>query len=233
MDQQQNDNQQNYRYERKFNVLGLSPEYIEKIIKNHPAMFSEIFYKRYINNIYFDDYDFTGFYKNINGNYERIKYRIRWYGNFYGKIENPLLEIKIRRGYIGEKISYNLKPFEIFENVNINNIMTIILNSDLPEQVILYIKSQLPVVANRYARKYFKSADNKFRITLDTNISYYQLNGINLSFKHKLKDYDPVVLELKYDVEDEEYVSEITSLLPFRITRNSKYANAVEKLFLF
>ena len=44
-----------YRYERKFLVEALNRFDIEAIIKMHPSGFSEIYRERYINNIYFDD----------------------------------------------------------------------------------------------------------------------------------------------------------------------------------
>ncbi len=228
-----NNTETSYRYERKFNITGLSANEIESIVKNHPAMFSEIFHQRYINNIYFDDYNFSNFYQNINGNSKRIKYRIRWYGDFAGYIEKPFFEIKIRQGNIGEKPTYPLVPFNVYEGMPYNSIREIVLNSQLPDDIIFSFEFQKAVVANRYLRKYFKSADNKFRITLDSDISYYRLQGINLSFNHNFADFESVVIEIKYDIKDENSIMNITNFFPFRITKNSKYVNGIENMYLF
>ena len=55
------------RYETKFSILHLNPNEIENIIKTHPAMFHEIYFKRNVNNIYFDNSDLTSFKDNIEG----------------------------------------------------------------------------------------------------------------------------------------------------------------------
>ena len=44
-----------YRFERKSFIENLSVENLKHMIAMHPAMFSEIYYERYINNIYFAD----------------------------------------------------------------------------------------------------------------------------------------------------------------------------------
>ena len=43
------------RYETKFSIMDLNFYEIENIIRTHPAIFNKIFYKRRVNNIYFDD----------------------------------------------------------------------------------------------------------------------------------------------------------------------------------
>lgn len=226
-------NKNAYRYERKFNVVGLSAFEIENIVKKHPAMFSEIFKQRYINNIYFDDFNYSNFHQNLSGQAKRSKYRIRWYGDFKGNIEKPILEIKVRHGYVGKKPIYELAPFIIEDGISIKSITNSLKNSALPEEIALPLDFQKPVLANRYLRKYFKSADDKFRITIDSDISYFRLNNLNLSLNHKVVDYESVIMEIKYDVEDENSIMNVTSAFPFRISRNSKYANGIDALYLF
>ncbi len=222
-----------YRYERKFNVVGLSASEIENIVKIHPAMFSEIFHKRYVNNIYFDDFNYSNFLQNLSGQAKRNKYRIRWYGDFMGYIEKPVLEIKVRQGYVGKKPIFAIKPFIVKEDMNVDVILKSIDSSSLPDEVMLALNFQKPVLANRYLRKYFKSADDKFRITIDSDVSYFRMSGVNFSFKHKLTDFETIVMEIKYNIKDEDKISDITSAFPFRITRNSKYVNGIENLYLY
>ena len=44
-------------------------------------------------------------------------------------------------------------------------------------------------------------------------------------------DYDSVILELKYDQENDQEAQDITTIFPFRITKNSKYVTGVQKIF--
>ena len=47
---------------------------------------------------------------NLNGVQNRIKHRIRWYGEVI-KVEEPILEYKIKQGELGYKESYPLLGF--------------------------------------------------------------------------------------------------------------------------
>ena len=82
------------RYERKFVVENLDNGEIEYLIKHNPKMFSEIFYKRVVNNIYLDSLDFKNYKETLSGSAQRVKIRIRWYGKTFGLIRKPVLELK-------------------------------------------------------------------------------------------------------------------------------------------
>ena len=87
-----------YRYERKFFIDNMSKRKVESIIKLNPANFKEIYKERIINNIYLDSLSKNSYTDNIDGNMERTKSRIRWYGSSFGEIANPILEFKIKKG---------------------------------------------------------------------------------------------------------------------------------------
>ena len=59
------------RYETKFNVSHFNRNEIENIIKSHPSLFHEIYSKRSVNNIYFDNSDLSSFIDNIEGERDR------------------------------------------------------------------------------------------------------------------------------------------------------------------
>ena len=80
-------------------------------------LFSEIFTERRVNNIYLDSMTFANLKDNLNGVQNRIKHRIRWYGEDI-TIRNPILEYKIKRGELGYKEYYSLPGFELDETFN-------------------------------------------------------------------------------------------------------------------
>ena len=57
-----NKNSDTFRYERKFIISQLDRHHVETLIKNHPAMFSEIFHERSVNNIYFDTHQLKHYF---------------------------------------------------------------------------------------------------------------------------------------------------------------------------
>ena len=114
------------RFERKFVVSELTEQEIEHIIKMHPALFSEIFYERKVNNIYFDSAGLENFQNHLAGISSRLKIRIRWYGKMFGVIKAPVLEIKIKENEIGDKKIFCLKDFNLYRKFSINLIKEVV-----------------------------------------------------------------------------------------------------------
>jgi hypothetical protein len=216
-----------YRYEKKSHITELSKFEVENIVKMHPALFSPIYDERFINNIYFDSYNYNNFIDNIEGNTDRIKIRIRWYGNLFGQIDNPILEIKIKKGALGKKISVPISPFLFSRETNIIDILSSI--KYLKKDLNIDFQSLIPSLLNRYSRKYYQSSNKKFRITIDHKQSYYRINKKENSFLDNYYDHDSVIFELKYDQKYSEEAEFITTIFPFRITKNSKYVTGVMK----
>lgn len=221
-----------FRYERKFIAPGLSRQEIETLIKLHPAMFSEIYYARNVNNIYFDSMGLKNFFANIDGMQHRVKCRIRWYGDLFGHIDKPVLELKIKNGLMGKKESYLLQDFTLDQSFDLETLREVFRQSDLPEIVGLDLMMLQPALLNRYKRKYFQTADRKYRITVDTELEYYRIHPNRNTFLHCSKDDDNIVIELKYDKVGDPRAERISSSFPFRLARNSKYVNGIQRLLV-
>lgn len=223
--------EENYRYERKFFISELTVYEVEALVKLHPAMFSEIYYRRYVNNIYFDTAGTENYFDNVDGAEIRQKFRIRWYGDLFGFIEKPVLEIKRKKGLLGSKESYELRPFRIGDDPDFTVIAAAINASDIPERIKMGLKAMTPMLLNCYGRKYFLSADGSFRITLDTDLSFYPMAGRNNFFFHKWLDDLNVILEMKYERDKDHLADNVASAFPFRLTRSSKYVSGLEQLY--
>ncbi len=221
----------NYRYERKFAVSNLSFQGIDTIIKNHQAYFRDLFFPRYINNIYFDTQNLTHYNDNAVGKAHRRKYRIRWYKDLFGEVKIPILEIKIKKALLGTKKSFPLIPFNINKGFSSEDIKKVITNSNLPEWVVEDMRALYPTLLNRYKRKYYKDFSKNFRITVDTEIEYYRIANKSNSFIDNIKESQNIVVELKYDDKHNEKASQISSKFPFRMTKNSKYVNGIDCLW--
>jgi len=219
------------RYERKFFVSALTGEEIELLVKTHPAVFSEIYKERYVNNIYLDSRGRRNYFDSINGHNKRFKARIRWYGEMLGSIDRPVLEIKVKEGAVGKKLSFPLKPFSMKKGMG--EVFDALKKSGLPEAVKLRVDSFEPVFLNRFSRKYFLSADGGFRITMDRRMEFYHLTGEYGFSLHKMTDRLNTVLELKNGCDKEKRVSQITSRFPFRTTKSSKYIRGMQSLYSF
>lgn len=219
-----------FRYERKFVLQGTSGKNVELMVRMHPSIFREVYPERYVNNIYCDNLELSNCFDNIDGVLDRAKPRIRWYGNLLGIINDPILEIKRKRGFLGRKDYYRLKNFIIDEHFTIMKLRELYINSALPPEILSSILNFRPTLLNRYCRKYYLSDNKKYRITIDYGLEYYQPNYLMNLFCHKCTNSKDVILELKYDDEHDQTVANITNEFPFLLSKYSKYVNGIQAL---
>ncbi len=222
-----------YRKERKYALTDTDLGWVETVVRSHPSMFFRPFPARYINNIYFDTPSYGNYNDNQVGSPLRHKFRIRWYGEQFGLIEKPVLEIKIKKGCSGAKRHFSLTPILLEKGISKTDLKTVFAKSDLPLEIQESLKFLEPTLLNRYFRKYYLSANRKFRVTLDTQLRYTRISSHQNYFLRIAKNDSDVVMEMKYDVEDDQAAGRVSSGFPFRLTKNSKYVNGVDHLDLW
>ena len=223
------DKESPYRYERKFLINGLTTDEITSLVNIHSSMFNFSFNKRIINNIYFDNFNLNNYHENVEGSTDRLKIRVRWYGDLFAPIKKPKLEIKIKKGLLGLKKTVSLEGFNL--NDDLSDIFKPLEDSYIYKRYNLNTVS--PVLLNSYSRSYYISNDKSYRITIDDKQSYYKISKRNNSFLHKVYDDTSKVLEIKYNDMFDDNVNHITNSFPFRMTKNSKYVNGVDLIYLF
>ena len=218
------------RYEKKFVVPFQHVYGIEAVLATHPAGFSEIYEKRIVNNIYFDTLTLGHYQTHVNGASERVKIRIRWYGEQDTELQ-PVLELKARVGDVGYKKLYPLKSTskdDLLDKQKIKNVFSSAGLSFVSGIDLSTLKKTLSVI---YTRSYWISRDKHFRVTVDRNVKVADLRRTNNNMEiNSVNVNDNVVLELKYDPEHQDSVQAIGQYLPWRQTRNSKYVMGIERL---
>jgi len=219
-----------YRYERKFLVEALHRDSLELLVRLHPALFSDLFHPRFVNNIYLDSVGHASYIETMEGARDRTKIRVRWYGALLGRIEQPVLELKIKRGFLGRKESFPLPAFVLDEHFNADAMTRVFRSCDLPAHVAQHLRTLAPTLLNRYLRTYHQSADKRFRITIDTGLEYYALYLLHNTFQHRVVDPVHSVLELKYEREHDDAARHISNYFPFRVTKSSKYVMGLAAL---
>ena len=221
------------RYENKFVFDGSLYHDIYNQILLSPAFFKEIYYERRINNIYLDSFDYANYYANINGEQNRIKQRIRWYGDTLDA-KTPILEYKIKHGELGTKEYYEMPDFKLDANFIYSDYLSLLVDHIRQfneEYFEMYndISQQTPTLYNKYDRRYFLSGDGKYRLTIDRNMSYSKIGKTFISpYSFSSRD---IVVELKYDESDIAGASDLLQYFGFRLSRNSKYVNGVSGLY--
>jgi len=220
-----------YRYERKYYLSGEDYGYIRTLILNHPASFRTVFYPRMINNIYFDTPGFDYFYDNVEGNHLRKKIRIRWYDETFAHQKKLTLEYKLKEGLLGDKVSHKLADIYTGDGFDFGQMRDEIKVNQLPIPVANELLTLYPTIMNRYVREYFISDDGKCRITLDKDLSFFRIHSGRNFFKTSYHLPGDLIMEMKYDPDDDPVATAVSQNFPFRITKSSKYVIGVQNLY--
>ncbi len=223
--------QPNLRYERKFVVAGVLEQELQSLVRLHPARFSEIYAPRYVNNIYFDTATFGNYHDSTEGVADRLKVRIRWYGEPFGELRNAKLEFKRKRGLVGNKEAYPLPDETLLPGCHGNQIRRWVIGSDLPSSKTRTLSRMLPLLLNRYRRSYWLSADGGYRLTIDSNMEFFAIKRYRNRFLDKRLDSVNRIIELKYGPALDDGISRISNEFPFRMTKSSKYVVGIELLY--
>lgn len=207
-----------FRYERKYRIEGLTVALVNQLVAQHPAGFRTLYPDRQVNNIYFDTPDFHAFKANVEGVPSRRKWRLRWYGKDLQFLDKSVFEIKIKEGELGRKMSF---PQVSSQWTNLPQLFKNLPQKDLPLQ---------PTLCNIYQRSYLSTADQKFRITIDSKLRF-------AAYRPQKPQFHPspeaaIILELKYEADDSAAAKRILDYIPFRNTKNSKYVSGIEMIYV-
>ena len=210
MEEQQNSL---YRYERKFVLASnrLNGLLASLYHQNYFEQYSE----RRINNIYYDDYNFSSVSENLDGLSKRKKYRVRWYGEKDSNT-NKTLEVKVKNEFMNYKINVKLGLIKLHNLNNINNFNNSIIKS-LNENNEYYYHNLLsrkrPTLFNSYKRMYFQNHKDDVRLTIDSDLDFFS-PITKLSLKEK-----NIIIEAKFN-RDVNFLNKFKDL---SLTRYSKY----------
>ena len=219
------------RFERKFIIPERLTHSIEEVIKSNSALMRKIFYPRFVNNIYFDNPSFRFYFENIDGVCERMKMRIRWYGNLKDRIKKPVLELKQKHGLTGTKSFFRMPSFNLSDIYQPGFLSSLFQKANLDMRKKNLILSLKPTLINRYQRKYFLSLDQKFRLTIDDHLEYFPVSSPEQLSSGGLKDSLNMIMELKYSPIYQLESANITQEFPFRVIKNSKYVRGIQIIY--
>jgi len=172
--------------------------------------YSVLYPKRSINSVYFDTKNFMIYKDSIEGVTPRKKIRLRTYSKeFLNKNNKFNYEIKISsmEGRYKSNKKIKKKIDKIFNGIYDN------------QYGICF-----PVLNVVYDREYF--IKNQSRITIDSNIKYYSVNGKKIS-KHGFNEGCFVIENKTKDLNK----NEMLEFFSFENKRFSKYCNGIEKIY--
>jgi hypothetical protein len=179
---------------------------------------------RFVNSIYFDDPGYSSVRDNLAGISDRKKIRLRWYHN--DKIEDISglkLEVKCRNGRLGNKESFDLKSMED----KLLELEYRKLSSEIEEHVgghedFMIDEYLSPSLHVSYCREYFEDMSG-IRYTFDKPISFYGALPHSRIFQNTEIPYPNIIMEIKFDPNKKDEVSDMLRSLSLTPKRHSKY----------
>lgn len=212
----------NYRYERKY---VLKRKNLHSFLKDlYSKNYYEIYFMRKVNNLYYDNFNFSSLNDNIDGLSKRTKTRVRWYGEAFKK-STKKIEFKKKKEFVNIKNKIEIGEITLDSYLDISNFNIKILDAlkAKKEDIKFNLNSKTPVLLNSYFRRYFTDITNKIRITIDLDLESY-------SPKTNLKSFEnDVIIEVKYE-KNNVFQNNFRNL---KLTRNSKYAKGIIQTNIF
>jgi SPX domain protein involved in polyphosphate accumulation len=221
-----------FRYERKFMARGTNREEIEAMVMLHPSFFRRLHVPRVVNNVYFDDFEFSFFKENVEGDSQRNKVRIRWYGELTDVPAEATLELKSRFNQAGSKDHFSVKDFDLKRLGDQKKVDSWLEECTSLPKLIRKSGTLRPTLINSYRRSYFLSADGKYRVTVDDELRFLRpFDTLSGFIVYPWEDRTNVI-ELKYAMEDDDRARDVASAFQFRLSKMSKYVAGVYQLYM-
>lgn len=178
-----------------------------------------------VRSIYLDDAVLSACRANLDGLGVRNKLRLRWYDSLRPD-RNLVAEVKWRQGRVTGKHRFHIR---CTENVGCLSYRQLIgrLTEMLPEPAGTWLAlNSEPIVLVEYSRQHFVSADRRFRLTIDGNLTFYGQFGkksICTDFPQRLNDI--IIVEGKGPVGEEDGLRELLHPFAPRVSKFSKYVH--------
>ena len=177
---------------------------------------------RTVSSVYFDSARYESFRQSSSGTSERMKLRLRWYGDLHHAV-SPTLELKHRLNQVGHKTWHAVDSIDL-DDTTWASVRTM-LRARVPGPDRLHIEAmRCPILVATYRRHYFVTSDRRIRVTVDTNLRFFdqrQRPKPNLVFDSAKADFAVVECKLARSVDENE--AHILDPLNLRWTRFSKY----------
>ena len=218
-----------FRYEKKAFLEYFQYDLLRYIVGTSAFKFYKPYNSRWVNSVYLDNFDFSAFKDNIEGNTSRKKLRIRWYGDQFNNSGAKILELKIKQGHVGSKRYFALGNFYVGEDSTSKSIMDQLKSSELDEDILRTISTMRPIISNRYKRDYYLSMNGRIRITIDRDLAFENWFSSS-NIRNNLSLDNTCILEMKFSREDLAMAKEVFQTIGIRSTKSSKYVMAVDSL---
>jgi len=216
------------RREIKFPLANRTSAGVDAAVRAHRMGFERLYPTRWVHNIYFDTPDLTCFYTSVSGAAQRLKLRLRWYGDPDGT-DGGALEWKWRNGALGRKWVVAVEWDGNLEKQRWSTLRMGFREEMAARQRAIFDALALPTLLNRYRREYWISRDGSIRLTVDDRLSFVpQRSSLAPQMRGSIPWSRMRVLELKAPATSTDALRDAARGFAYRPARFSKYTAGME-----
>lgn len=220
----------NRRYEHKYRIDLFTyykiKMYLKPYINNDNFTGKTKNGKYLVRSLYFDNDSLEAFFEKENGNWGRIKFRIRSYKEKVEDTDVLNFELKTKKGNLMGKYSQfiSVKDYKLF----MEGKYIIPPNNKFMTEVerLRGVRKLKPILIVEYEREGFvsKVKEEKTRITFDHNIKYARSNELFPSFlNYRKRIENDIILEIKNQKELPIWLSKMIKMYQLKEISNSKF----------
>jgi hypothetical protein len=219
-----------YRFEVKFVCPVEFRDHFALWLRSAPVGFHHGYEDRIVNNVYFDTLDLRDFSDNVTGLSNRLKTRLRWYGDHTAPAAMTL-EHKIKRGRVNRKLALPLPGLDL-ANTTWRELAGYLCAHAEHRSCVVASNFMNPLLRNRYRRSYYVTRGRRVRMTVDSDLTFYDpaTTSIMAGGRGLRMNYD--IVEFKTGIDRAEELHRLLRHIPIRVSRFSKYVVGVDQLRL-
>jgi hypothetical protein len=225
----------NWRFEYKYCLT--FPQYLSIRNAIKPYMYFDEYTiasnkrKYFVRSLYFDSFLLDAFNDKADGNSDRLKLRIRTYKPSPEDVDTLKAEIKVRKNVTTEKYIglISFRDYEYFMKHRHwpNNVSDDVVLNEFERYV--HLKNQFPKVLVQYEREGLRARNREeIRITFDHNVSSTKSDVLfpkSPIFRKHFPGF--VILEIKCDKQQPDWLHKLVQNYGLRIISNSKYSQGI------
>jgi SPX domain protein involved in polyphosphate accumulation len=184
-----------------------------------------------VRSIYYDTRDFRAWYEKEDGDFGRIKLRIRAYTDRKERCDTVSVEIKTKQGNAMVKYSTRVDAEEYWEYVKTGTWPSVADNMTLNEfERLRHVRQLVPVCLVQYRREGFAARDGSpVRLTVDHEVESTRASWL-FPRSPILKPHRPKrpIFEVKTRAGEPEWLRGIVRKHTLKLAANSKYWQGIE-----
>ena len=183
-----------------------------------------------VRSLYYDTYDYRAYDQKMNGDSERVKFRVRTYKASQSEVEQVRIELKMRQGNLTNKKNVFVPLGEYQHFMESRHWRKMLTPITMEFEAMVLRRNIMPKVLVEYDREGYQTRmKSDLRITFDHNLRSAHASRLfpePCFFQPHIPSR--VIMEIKFSKEYPRWLSSLVRNHGLKVIANSKYTQAIQ-----